>query len=251
MIKSAKYYDDSIIRSIIVGCINLLNENIKIYIKKSNDSKDLIEHSIPFYYSMSNDERFIQDYYTYWGDCAPKNIEGGLTQIPRGMIYANGISIKSSELTNRYVRGVYTKEEDGELKQYSSYINSIPIQVTFNSEIISDTINECLKIIESIISTFYKTQVFSIIYKGMRVPVQIGFPESYNYDARTEIKEGTAAEPYKISLQLECDSFMPLIDQTEEAFLGDSIEGFIVYFDEINSPNNLDEKERIIIHKSE
>lgn len=249
MIKSNKYYDDSIIRSIIVGCINLLNNKIKIYVKKNDENDEIIEYKVPFFYSMSNDERFIQDYYLHWGDCSPENIEGGLMQIPRGRIYASGISIKSSELTNRYVRGIYTKEEHGEIKQYSSYINSIPIQISLDSAIIFDTINEGFKIIESIISTLYKTQVFNVIYKGMKVPVQIGFPESYNYNSRMEIKEGTPPETYTITLSLECNSFMPVIDQEEERFLGENIEGFAIYFDEMNSKNNIDEKEHIIFKK--
>ena len=42
---------------------------------------------------------------------------------------------------------------------------------------------------------------------------------------------------------------MPVIDQEEERFLGENIEGFAIYFDEMNSKNNIDEKEHIIFKK--
>ena len=115
--------DDSIIRANIVGLVNELNNLIK-YDNIWGDSLKK-EVRVPWFYAMSGDERFLQDYFSNWSDCAPDFIEGNTDPIPRGTIYMSGYSVMSSNLTSRYVRGYYTKEVEGELKRFNSYINSI------------------------------------------------------------------------------------------------------------------------------
>jgi len=215
--------DDAIIRANIVGLVNELNNKIAYDNVWSDDKR--VSVRVPFFYAMSGDERFLQDYFSNWSDCAPDFIEGNTDHIPRGTIFLSGVSVIASNLTSRYVRGYYTKEIDGELKRFNSYINSIPLQMNFTGEILVDTSIDSFKIVQSIISVFYKTISYSVNFKGFRVPTQAGFPDSFNINKQFEFTYGDQ-ERIKVVFELEVQSYLPIPDPKQEFFAGNNIQNF-------------------------
>lgn len=218
--------DDAIIRAAIVGLVNELNNKIHYENVWSDTDKRVVR--VPFFYAMSGDERFLQDYFSDWSDCAPDFIEGNTDPIPRGQISLTGVSILSSNLTSRYVRGYYNEEVDGELKRFNSYLNSIPIQMNFSAEILVDTVVDSFKIIQSIISTLYRTLTFSVSFKGFRVPTQAGFPDSYNSNKQFEFTYGVN-ERLKISFDVELQTYLPIPDGKEVFFAGKNMSGGFIF----------------------
>lgn len=215
--------DDAIIRANIVGLVNELNNKISFDNVWEDDKIQTVK--VPFFYAMSGDERFLQDYFSNWSDCAPDFIEGNMDPIPRGTIYLSGYSVLASNLTSRYVRGYYTKVVDGQLKRFNSYINSIPIQLNFTAEILTDTSIDSFKIVQAITAFFYRTQTFSVNFKGFRVPSQVGFPDSYNIGKQFDFTYGDT-ERIKVSFELEVQSYLPVIDKDNEFFGGNQISDF-------------------------
>jgi hypothetical protein len=213
--------DDSIIRANIVGLVNELNNQIFFENVWEDGRKETVR--VPFFYAMSGDERFLQDYFSNWNDCAPDFIEGNTDPIPRGTIYLSGYSVLASNLTSRYVRGYYTKEtEDGELKRFNSYINSIPVQLNFTGEILVDTSIDSFKIVQAITAYLYRTQVFSVNFMGFRVPTQVGFPDSYNIGKQFEFTYGNL-ERIKVTFDLELQSYLPVVDPQNVFFGGNQV----------------------------
>jgi len=215
--------DDAIIRANIVGLVNELNNRIFYENVWEDDRKQTVR--VPFFYAMSGDERFLQDYFTNWSDCAPNFIEGNTDPIPRGTLFLTGYSVLASNLTSRYVRGYYTKEVDGELKRFNSYINSIPIQMNFSAEILVDTTIDSFKIVQSITAYLYRTQTYSVNFKGFRVPTQVGFPDTYNIGKQFEFTYGNT-ERIKVTFDVEVQSYLPVIDEQNEFFGGNQISGY-------------------------
>lgn len=213
--------DDVLIRACIVGLVNELNNRIN-YEQQWTD-KETQTVKVPFFYAMSGDERFLQDYFSNWSDCAPDFIEGNTDPIPRGTIFLTGVSVLSGNITSRYVRGYYNKEVDGELKRFNSYINSIPIQLNFSAEILVDTSLDTFKIIQSAISVLYRTLVFNVNYKGFRIPTQAGFPDNYNTDKQFEFTYGNT-DRLKTTFDIELQSYLPIPDPTQEFFAGNNIQ---------------------------
>ena len=218
--------DDAIIRASIVGLVNELNN--KIYFENVWSDTDRKIVRVPFFYAMSGDERFLQDYFSDWSDCAPDFIEGNTDPIPRGTIFLTGVSILSGNLTSRYVRGFYTKEVDGELKRFNSYINSIPIQLNFSAEILVDTTIDSFKIIQSIMSVLYRTLTFSVSFKGFRVPSQAGFPDSYATNKQFEFTYGVT-DRLKATFDLEMQTYLPIPDDSQEFFAGNNMSGGFLF----------------------
>lgn len=212
--------DDVIIRAAIVGLIKELNDKLVFENTWEDDRKTTVR--IPFFYAMSGDERFLQDAFSNWNDCYPDFIEGNTDPIPRGTIFLSGVSILSSNLTSRYVRGYYTKEVEGQLQRFNSYLNSIPLQLNFNAEILTDTSLDSFKIMQSAISLLYRTLVYSVHYNGFRVPTQAGFPESYASTKQFEFTYG-ATDRLKVTFDIEVQTYLPIPDPAEEFFAGKAI----------------------------
>ncbi len=59
--------DDVFLRNIIVGLLRSLNE--KLTYTQINDQQQILEVFVPFFYSMSGDESFLQDFYLDYFDC--------------------------------------------------------------------------------------------------------------------------------------------------------------------------------------
>lgn len=209
-----KYNTDNVlIRTVIVGLINSLND--KIYFNNVQSDTVTQKVNVPFYYAFSGDERFMQDYFSDWGDCAPQMIEGNYDPIPRGSITLTGTSIQSGEMTSRFVRGSYVKEEDGQLNKYSSYLNSIPLSMTFSVSILVDSVIDSFKITQELIKVFYKTLVFRVNFAGTVVPSQVGFPESYTNNKLFEYTYGENSRT-TITFDLELATYFPIFDQMQE-----------------------------------
>jgi hypothetical protein len=199
-------------RAVIVGLVNLLNSRIQFENVLSDSDVDTV--TVPFFYSMTGDERFLQDFFLEWNDCVhPKIADGNYDVIPRGIVTLTSNTINPSMMTHRFVRGTYTKEVEGQLQTFNSFINPIPLSMNFDVAIETDTNLDAFKIQQTIIETFYKTQVYSVGFKGFRVPCQVGFPEDYALEKTFEFTYQTDAKII-IKFTLAVETYLPVTDPT-------------------------------------
>jgi hypothetical protein len=85
--------------------------------------------------------------------------------------------------------------------------------MTFDVQITTDTNLDAFKIQQSIIEVFYKTQVYSVSFKGFRVPCQVGFPEDYGIEKTFEFTYETENK-IQIKFTLAVETYLPVIDPT-------------------------------------
>lgn len=203
--------DQTVIRYAIVGLLRYFNKTIKYSYRISDNEVKNVD--IAFLYDLSGQERLYQDFYVQpgWSDCNPDFIEGNYEIIPRGMLKLGGINIASTESTNRFVRAKYTIEQNGSIETRNAQLNSIPLLLSFNLELICDSLNESLGITEKIIETLYKNIVFHINYNGFIIPCRAGLSDSYDISKAVEISY-TYNEPTKIILPIEMSTFKPIVD---------------------------------------
>ena len=195
--------DDVLFRNIIIGVLATLNDKIKWYNLTDNHTK--YEVNLPFYLSMTGDERFLQDNFLndldY--DSDGKVAESIYNQIPRAIVDMESFSIVSDSLVNRFVRGTYTKEQDdGTLGSFSGEFMEIPLQMPFNVDIYLDSRLDMFKCSQVIIETFYKNNVFQIDVDGIRVPGVIKFPEDISQERTIEFGF-TDKKEWKLTLSLD------------------------------------------------
>ena len=59
--------DEVFLRNVIVGMLKTLND--KLTYTQINEQQEVLEVFVPFFYSMSGDESFLQDFYMDYIDC--------------------------------------------------------------------------------------------------------------------------------------------------------------------------------------
>lgn len=211
--------DDVLYRNIIIGLLNLLNRNIVI--QQAISADEIQDVSVPFFPPMYGDERFLQDFYMLNGvDCdGPKYAEGNIDPVPRGIVSLSSMTINSSALTSKFVRGTFNQEVDGTIKAYSAFLNPIPLLLNFDVEIICGTLLEAMKIIQQTIDTFYKVAIFAVDFKGLRVPCQVGFSQDYNIEKPVTFSFGEDNQ-IKVKFVLEMESYQPVFDKPSTRFRG-------------------------------
>ena len=217
---------DIFIRNATLSLLDLLNRNVIIDLKR-NDRVE--KHEIPFFYNFGGDEGFMKDFFLELPtDCKyPNFAEGNYEQMPRGIVTLNSFSIKSSDITNKFVRGTYTQEmrdvnDQKQLKAFSSRLFTLPMALKYDVKIESDNINKTFKILEKIFDFYYKNQVRYFQFRGIRIPAQITFPENASFQKNYSFAY-TDNTTVSISLSLDMETYYPSFDDHSTFYKGNTI----------------------------
>lgn len=228
--------DNVFLRALILACRNLLHN--KIVIKNHFKKTGIKKVKIPFFYDVGNDERFMQDVYlsSLFDDLIiDKPIEGNIDQIPRGMYKISGVSINSGEASSRFIPGKrIVLAEDGTLKTQYSQVNLIPLNVTFDVEIILSTKIDMFKIWQEIVKTLYRGHHIGFIFENNYVPGYVTFSEDYGMEKTSEFSYGDK-QTGQITFNFEVRTYFPVYD--EDYFVYDRnerLEKFELNFDVTN-----------------
>lgn len=233
-------FDEVFLRNVIVGLLRTLNE--KLTYTQVNDKQEILEVFVPFFYSMSGDEAFLQDFYLDYFDCDGNSpfAEGNYDVIPRGIVNLNGVSIDTNAITNGFVRSTYNVEDvKGEMKALSAFTNYIPLNMSFDIILRADSLLDTFKLFQSSIQTFYKVYSYSVEYGGMRVPVQVGFPEDYPNDKQLEFSYGSTQKYIETKFSITLETYFPQKDLSTERFRGNLMQAGIrmqLKTDDIGNP---------------
>ena len=242
-----KYNTDGVfLRGLIMGLIKSFNDKLT-YIQ-INDQQEVLEVFVPFFYSMTGDESFLQDFFLEYKEClTDKTIaEGNYDVLPRGIVTMQSSEINTGGLGNKFTRMTFSKESlEGEMKTYSSYTNSIPLNVSFNVAMKIDTMLDAFKMYQSVIPTFYKTYTYSFEYGGFRIPVQVGFPESYEINKQLEFSYANN-EYIQFNFAVAVETYFPEKDLSTERFRGNMMQAGIK-MNEIISKKSLDKTNNEIL----
>jgi hypothetical protein len=108
-----------------------------------------------------------------------------------------------------------------------------------------DTMLDAFKIYQSVISTFYKTYTYSFEYQGFRIPVQVGFPESYEINKQLEFSY--ASNDYiQFNFSVAMETYFPEKDLSTERFRGNLMQAGIK-MNEVISKKSMDPENREIL----
>jgi len=220
--------DEVYLRNLITALLNSLNDKLK-YIQ-INDQQEILEVYVPFYFTLTGDEPFLQDNFLEYINCETDEIhaEGNYDIIPRGVVTLEGVDLDVSGLTNKFTRMNYTKEDNkGQMKTFSSFTNSIPLNISVSVAMKTDTILDSFKLFQNAITTFYKTYNYSFEYEGFRIPVTVGFPENYSIEKAKEFSFQSNPPYIDFNFQLTLETYFPEKDLSTERFKGNVMQSGI------------------------
>jgi hypothetical protein len=132
------------------------------------------------------------------------------------------------------------------MKAHSSYVNSIPLEINLSISIKTDTLLDAFKMYQSVIQTFYKTYTFSFDHEGIRVPCQVGFPDSYEMVKISEFTYGSTPQFVEFNFSVNIETYLPDKDLTTERFRGNLMQAGIK-FNQILSQRSLKGPNDIIL----
>jgi hypothetical protein len=216
--------DESIIRQIIIGLLADLNK--KVYFYSQYNENERVKINIPFIYSITGDESFLQENFlndnvlSPYTNLAKTNYEA----IPRAIINMTSMSIDSGSLLNKYVYGIYNRLIGQEMKSFRSQFQMIPINFGIDVEIIIDNQLDSFKVTEAIIKRLYKNNAYIVEVGNLNeavypVSCQYKLPEDYTQERSLEFSLDDDKN-YKITFSLELEAFIPSIDFDHEMFAG-------------------------------
>ena len=220
--------DDVFNRVVIIGLLDLLNN--KMTYEQIWDDNVVEKITVPFMYDFgSSDERFAQDNYAFFGTTCfnEKKITGKFDMLPRGAIKYTGSQIDAANITNRFIKGTYLKNENGKLTSYTSFMYSMPLTFNFECEMWIDNIVTAFKIEQALRETFYKNKTYYVLYRGMKVACCVGFPESHTLE-KTVSYSFDSERQLKLTFSLAVESYQPVFDESTAIESGKTIQ-FIGY----------------------
>lgn len=210
--------DDSVIRYIIVAFLQDIKQKIS-FIQKTEGTETTI--SVPFYYAVSGREDFLYSEFLEDDVLDPDNEKaiGIYDQVPRGSVALNSVEIDSSALVNKFVRMTILKKIENQLAPYSYETSILPITMSFDVKILSNSNIEMLKITETAIRKLYKNNVFYLDLGGYRLSGNYMIPESL--DSQRSFEFGFSDKKlYEITFAIEIKSSIPVFEESTEIFAG-------------------------------
>jgi hypothetical protein len=210
--------DDIFLRNLTIALLDLLNSNMYLTISRNNQRE---QFSVPFLYNFGTDEGFLKDFYVGLPDnCKIPFAEGTYDIIPRGIVTLNSFQVKTSDITNRFIRGQYTETEKGKndenvLTGYSAQLYSLPLAVKFDIKIVCDNLNKAFKIAEKMLDINYANRVMHFQYNGIRIPAQFQFPASETVDKKYSFKLEDNNK-INIALSIDVETYFPSFEQTSK-----------------------------------
>lgn len=200
--------DSTILRYVIVATLAELRDKVFYYNRIDEDTLQRI--NVPFYYSVTGNERFLMDNFVYDAIADGKAI-GDYEVVPRGVLQLSSLSIDSGSQTNKFVRGEFVKEVCGVLRTFSLDTNFLPLNMTFGVTVVCSNNLEMLKVTESILSKLYKTTTYSVDLGMFRVQASMAVPEDYSQDKLFEFALNDKKE-FNVTFDIDVKSFVPVFE---------------------------------------
>jgi hypothetical protein len=220
--------DDVTIRNILIGCLATLHENMFWYNQVGTDIKERRLIKVPFYFSTTGTERYLQDNFLNNIDFDPDGLlaETFYNSLPRGIVDLTGVSIEASNIVNKYVRMNHqVQEEDGTLNTYNTETFWVPILMDLDIKIYTDSILDQLKCTEAIITAFFKSKSYQVDVAYTRIPCLLVFPDDFTNEKTVEFSFPDKKE-FVTSFSLQIKSHIPIFKPETTIFAGTTMDGF-------------------------
>lgn len=201
--------DDVFIRNMIVCFLSELNKKIYYYNRVDNDKVNKI--NVPCMYSITGQERFLKDEFFY----DPINLGmaiGDYEKVPRVIANLSGLTINTAEQTNKYNHTKIVRESNGKMRTCYLNVEWVPVQLSFDCNLVCSNNIELFKITECIISKIYKNPNYFKVDLGMcNVDGAFEVPENYSNEIPTEFGLNEKKE-FRMNFGVEMKSFIPAFE---------------------------------------
>jgi hypothetical protein len=197
--------DDVFFRDLTACVLDTLEGRIKWLNRFSSGD---VYVNVPFYYSLTGDERFLLD--SFQDDIISENrfVELNTDIIPRGHLTMSSFQIKSDEFANPNVWLKMIIENDTEIRKVMSKIRAIPISVTYDLQIILSSEIDIFKCSQAIMDTLWLYKYMYFEFNFMNIDAIMIVPDTNQIEIQRE-KSLTSDNTIKLSVSFEVHTYYP------------------------------------------
>ena len=163
---------------------------------------------VPFYYSLTGDERFLLD--TFQDDVVSENrfIELNTDIIPRGHITMTGFNINSDEFSNPNVWLRMVVENEVEIRKILAKVRAVPITVSYDLEILLSSEIDTFKCSQAIMDTLWLYKFMYFEHNFMNIDAVILMPDGNSIEMARE-KNMSSDNNIKMKVSFEVQTYYP------------------------------------------
>ena len=176
-------FEDVFFRDLTVCVLDTLEGQVK-WVNKFSSGDVFVQ--VPFYYSLTGDERFLLD--SFQDDIVSENrfIELNTDIIPRGHLTMTGFNIKSDEFANPNVWLRMVVENELEIRKVLAKVRAIPISVSYDLTITLSNEIDTFKCSQAIMDTLWIYKFMYFEHNFMNIDAVILMPDTNQIEMSRE-----------------------------------------------------------------
>jgi hypothetical protein len=205
MIGDRYNFDDVFFRDLTVCVLDTLEGQIKWVNRFSSGNRAV---NVPFYYSMTGDERFLLD--SFSDDVVSENryTELNTDVIPRGHLTLTGFDVRSDEFANPNVWLKMVIENDVEIRKILTKIRAIPVSVKYDLSILLSSEIDIFKCSQAIMDTLWLYKFMYFEHNFLNIDAVMLLPDSNQIEIQRE-KNMTSDNTIKLTVSFEVQTYYP------------------------------------------
>ena len=214
-------FEDVFFRDLTVCVLDTLEGQIK-WVNKFTSGDKFVE--VPFYYSMTGDERFLLDSFTddiVSGDSTGNGryLELNTDIIPRGHLTMKSFAIRSDEFANPNVWLRTVVENEVEIRKVLGRIRAVPVTVSYDLVITLSSEIDSFKCSQAIMDTLWIYKFMYFEHNFMNIDAVILMPDSNSIEMVRE-KNLTSDNSIKMTVSFEVQTYYPAFRRDRVDFPG-------------------------------
>lgn len=198
-------FDEVFFRDLTVCVLDTLEGRLNWINRFSSGN---IPVSVPIYYSMTGDDRFLLD--SFQDDIVSENryVELNTDQIPRGHLTLNNFNIRSDEFRNPNIWLRTVVEDDAEVKKLLKKVRAIPISVTYDLTILLKNEIDVFKCSQEIMNTLWLYRFMYFEHNYMHIDAVMIMPDNETIQIQRE-KNLKSDDTVKLTVSIEVQTYYP------------------------------------------
>jgi hypothetical protein len=214
-------FEDVFFRDLTVCVLDTLEGQVK-WVNKFTSGDKFVE--VPFYYSMTGDERFLLDSFTddiVSGDSSGNGryVELNTDIIPRGHLTMKSFAIRSDEFANPNVWLRTVVENETEIRKVLGRIRAVPVTVSYDLVILLSSEIDSFKCSQAIMDTLWIYKFMYFEHNFMNIDAVILMPDSNTIEMTRE-KNLAADNSIKMTVSFEVQTYYPAFRRDRVDFPG-------------------------------
>jgi hypothetical protein len=203
-------FEDVFFRDLTVCVLDTLEGQVK-WVNKFTSGDRFVE--VPFYYSMTGDERFLLDSFTddiVSGDSSGNGryVELNTDIIPRGHLTMKSFAIRSDEFANPNVWLRTVVENEVEIRKVLGRIRAVPVTVSYDLVILLSSEIDSFKCSQAVMDTLWLYKFMYFEHNFMNIDAVILMPDSNTIEMTRE-KNLTSDNSIKMTVSFEVQTYYP------------------------------------------